>query len=148
MRIGSLQDIILSIAESRSLDPVLELIVRGIAASDGIALARLWLIQPDRECPICQDAADGADRALHLRGSAGTSERTHRHYSNARGHFHRIPLGERKIGQIAASGQSMLIPQVSGEEGWVADPAWIREEGIRSFAGRPLVFRGEILGVL
>src|SRR5690606_9243864 len=33
-------------------------------------------------------------------------------------------------------------------EGWVADPKWIAREGIRSFAGQPLKFKGETLGVL
>ena len=31
---------------------------------------------------------------------------------------------------------------------WVARPDWIRAEGVRGFAGQPLLFRGEVLGVL
>jgi transcriptional regulator with GAF, ATPase, and Fis domain len=64
------------------------------------------------------------------------------------GRSHRIELGERKIGRIAVSGESLLIPNVTGAEDWVADPEWIRTEQIRSFAGHPLIFRGETLGVL
>src|SRR5437588_189042 len=31
---------------------------------------------------------------------------------------------------------------------WVAAPDWVRAEGIRGFAGQPLVHRGKVLGVL
>jgi transcriptional regulator with GAF, ATPase, and Fis domain len=31
---------------------------------------------------------------------------------------------------------------------WVAHPDWIRAEGIRGFAGQPLIHRGQVLGVL
>jgi GAF domain-containing protein len=148
MQIHALQEIILSIAEAHLLDPILELIVRGIAANEGVALARLWLLQRDRDCPICQSLPTGSERALHLRGSAGVSQRTQYEYSIVGGRFHRIPLGERKIGQIAASGKAMLIPKVTGEEDWIAEPDWIRDEGIQSFAGQPLIFHGETLGVL
>jgi transcriptional regulator with GAF, ATPase, and Fis domain len=148
VNIRAIQEIILSIAEARSLDPILELIVRGIATNEGVALARLWLLQPDTDCPICLGAKTEPGKALHLRGSAGASREAHLEYSNVAGRFHRIPLGERKIGQIAASGRAMLIPKVTGEEQWIAEPNWIREEGIKSFAGQPLLFREETLGVL
>jgi transcriptional regulator with GAF, ATPase, and Fis domain len=148
MQIGALQEIILSIAEARSLNPILELVVRRIAANDGVALSRLWLLQADADCPICQRSRTATDKALHLRGSSGASQESHAEYSDTSGRFHRIPLGERKIGQIAASGKAMLIPKVTGKEEWIANPAWIREEGIQSFAGQPLIFRGETLGVL
>ena len=31
---------------------------------------------------------------------------------------------------------------------WIARPDWARQEAMRGFAGQPLVFKGEILGVL
>lgn len=140
----------LSIAEARSLGPILEQIVRGVADAFDLTLARLWLIQSDVGCPVCARGPEpgATDRALHLRGSAGKSKQGRKNHSVITGAFHRIPIGERKIGQIALSGKPMLIPNVSGDEPWIADPTWIKREGIRSFAGQPLIFRGETLGVL
>ncbi len=141
----------LSIADARSLGPILDQIVRGVAEASDLALARLWLIEPDADCPICVNAphTGPTDNALHLRGSAGRSRVDQKkEYASVTGAFHRIPLGERKIGQIALSGNPMLIPNVTGDEPWIADAAWIKGEGIRSFAGQPLIFRGETLGVL
>ena len=54
----------------------------------------------------------------------------------------------RKVGHIAARGESLLVADIERDAGWIARPEWARAEGIRSFAGHPLVFRGEVLGVL
>jgi len=148
VKITSLQSIMLSIAEARSLDPILVEIVRGVASASDLALARLWLIQPGNECPVCAASSTTGRVALHLRGSAGRSTKSRAEYSAITGAFHRVEIGERKIGQIAQSGKPMLIPEIEGTESWIADPVWMREEGIRSFAGQPLIFRGEVLGVL
>jgi transcriptional regulator with GAF, ATPase, and Fis domain len=37
---------------------------------------------------------------------------------------------------------------VSGDHEWIAHPDWVRTEHITSFGGQPLVFGGEVLGVL
>jgi hypothetical protein len=34
------------------------------------------------------------------------------------------------------------------ESAWIARPKWAESKGIRSFARQPLIFRGEIMGVL
>ena len=150
MNVVSLQSIMLSIAESRSVDSILEQIVRGVAEASDLALARVWLVQTDAECPLCSASRTSAPDvpALHLRASTGTSRKAGREYSSISGAFHRIRIGERKIGQIAESGEPMLIPHVIGSEPWIVDREWMRSEGIQSFAGQPMIFRGECLGVL
>ena len=63
--------------------------------------------------------------------------------------FRRIPFGERKVGRIAASGEPLEEPDLADPlPDWVARPDWMRAEGIRGFAGQPLIHRGEVLGVL
>ncbi len=42
----------------------------------------------------------------------------------------------------------MEVSDVRTDDDWVAEPEWIRRERIRSFAGQPLVHRGDVLGVL
>jgi transcriptional regulator with GAF, ATPase, and Fis domain len=64
------------------------------------------------------------------------------------GRAHRIPIGVRKIGKIAERGEALLISEVTPDQPWVADPEWVREEGIKAFAGQPLICRGDVLGVL
>jgi transcriptional regulator with GAF, ATPase, and Fis domain len=65
------------------------------------------------------------------------------------GSFRRMPFGARKVGRIALSGEPLEEPELSEPlPDWVARPDWIRAEGIRGFAGQPLIHRGEVLGVL
>jgi GAF domain-containing protein len=54
----------------------------------------------------------------------------------------------RKIGHIGATGVPILLTDLTQEHAWIAHPEWVRREGIRSFAGQPLLFRDDILGVL
>ena len=42
----------------------------------------------------------------------------------------------------------MIIDDVSADKAWIVDREWARQEQIRSFAGHPLIYRGETLGVL
>jgi formate hydrogenlyase transcriptional activator len=65
------------------------------------------------------------------------------------GAFRRFPIGTRKVGRIAATGEPIEVPDLDEQfPDWVAVPEWARAEGVRAFAGQPLVYRGEILGVL
>ena len=150
MNITALQSIMLSIAQARSINPILEEIVSGVAATADVALVRLWLLQTGAECSICSEQRDlgTGERELHLVASAGKSRDGKESYERTTGRSHRIPVGERKIGRIAATGDPLLIGDVDPAQPWVADPDWMRREGIQAFAGQPLVFRGDVLGVL
>src|SRR5688500_5127047 len=140
----------LSIAEARSIHPILEQVVSGVAQTADLALARLWLLQTSSECTLCSEQRDlgTGERELHLVASAGESRHGGESYQSISGQSHRIAIGERKIGRIAATGEPLLIADVDPAQPWVADPDWMRREGIQSFAGQPLIFRGDVLGVL
>jgi transcriptional regulator with GAF, ATPase, and Fis domain len=60
-----------------------------------------------------------------------------------------VPLDSSlKLAHIASTGQPVRIDRLSDDEQWIRFPDWARHEGLVAFAGRPLVFRGEVLGVL
>ena len=150
MELALLPPIILAIAEQRSLDAVLSAISTAVASQPDVALARVWLRDTDRSCPVCaRRAQTTADEALHLRASAGRPLNQSRDWSRVDGTFHRIPLGEPlKIAHIASSGEPIRIDRLDGTDDWIRFPDWAEAEQLRGFAGRPLVFRGETLGVL
>ncbi len=137
-------------AQNRTLPEVLGSIVSGIAKCEHVALARIWLLNPGDLCSACRFREECPDqtRCLHLVASAGTSADPDRDHTRTDGTFRRFPLGVRKIGQIAKSGQPLLLAGVHGSEAWIADREWFLHERVQSFAGHPLVFRGEVLGVL
>ncbi len=151
MKLESLQAVSLAIAEERSVEIVLQKIVEGLVAQPGVALARLWLKSPGDICAKCPMRLECPDQTecLHLMASAGTPTKTGvEDWSRLDGDFRRFPLGVRKIGKIGATGEPLLLSNLVTEGGWIARPKWAESEGLRSFAGQPLIFRGEILGVL
>jgi transcriptional regulator with GAF, ATPase, and Fis domain len=150
MRPEVLQSVALAVAEARSVESVLGGIVQGLGVEGDIALARIWLIEPGDMCSSCPMRAGCPDqsRCLHLVASAGRPTQTHEDWSRLTGAFCRIPLNVHKVGLVGGSGKPILIGSNLAASQWAADPAWARREGIVSFAGQPLMFRGEILGVL
>ena len=146
-----LQQVALSAAESREAGAALRAVVDGLAGKLGLALARIWLIGPGGPCEACPMRSQCPDQArcLHLEASAGNPLHGPRQdWLRIDGDFRRFPLGVRKVGHIAASGSALLVEDVASDAAWIARPEWARAEGIVSFAGHPLTFRGEVLGVL
>lgn len=137
-------------AQNRSLAEVLRAIVEGIAQCRNVVLARIWLIAPGDLCATCGFREDCPDRArcLHLVASAGNPRGGPANYARLDGRFRRFPIGVRKIGRVAQSGNPLLLANLTGREEWVAEPTWMAREGVKTFAAQPLVFRGETLGVL
>jgi transcriptional regulator with GAF, ATPase, and Fis domain len=148
--VKSLQSVLLTSAEVLTVDDVLQKIVNGLGATDGVALARIWLIGPGDSCANCRMATDCDDRrrCLHLAASFGNAKDGTSDWSGLDGDFRRFPLGVRKIGRIGTSGEGLLIENTEDDRQWLARPQWARDEGIRSFAGHPMTFHGEMLGVL
>ena len=146
----ALQAVALAVAAETSVDRVLTQIVEGLVAHTTVALARVWLIAPGDICATCPLRAECPDQTqcLHLSASAGAPLDGGADWSRLDGAFRRFPLGVRKIGRIGASGDGLFIEDVTRDHDWIARPDWVRHERIGSFGGQPLVFNGEILGVL
>ena len=149
MDLLALPKIILAIAEQRSLTSVLDAIIQSVTGQPDVALARIWLRQTDAECPVCR-ANSTPGEALHLRASRGHPLAGLADWSRTNGSFHRIPLGRNdlKLSHIATTGNGVRIGDLAADHQWVRHPEWVRGEALVGFAGQPIVFRGEILGVL
>jgi transcriptional regulator with GAF, ATPase, and Fis domain len=145
--------LLLDLAEQHHLTDLLPLAVRRLAESPVVALVRIWLVQPPLagDCERCHMAANCAhrERCLHLVASAGRPlDPASESWERLDGAFRRFPLGVRKVGHIAQTGQSLEVLDLTRDQGWVAQPEWISEQRIVSFAGHPLLHRGQVLGVL
>ena len=150
MDLEPLPAVILAIAEQRSLVAVLKTIIDTVARQPDVALARVWLRQADQSCPTCCSGELRPEPALHLRASAGAPISDAADWTRTDGTFHRIPLtpGDLKIAHIATTGESIRIGSLADDRRWLRHPAWAQQEGLASFAGHALVFRGEPVGVL
>lgn len=148
------KSLLLDVAAERSLDGLLEVIVSRVAAMPHVALCRIWLIDKGDICDTCALRAECPDqtRCLHLVASAGASSIQREdgemlQWNRVDGRFQRFPIGVRKIGRVAASGDTIVVWDTAQETRWIVNPEWAREEGIRGLAAQPLVFRGEVVGV-
>lgn len=144
--------VLLDMAQQHSVSDLLSLIVRRLTESGPIALARIWLIQPKPRCGECltPDACQLQTDCLHLVASGGRSKVSPEvEWTRLDGDFRRMPMGLRKVGRIATDGKALEEPDFgTSPPDWIARPEWVRAEGIRGFAGQPLIHRGETLGVL
>ncbi len=151
MNLEDLQAIISVMNQERSPETLIQTIVSGLTDRVGLALARVWIKGPGDRCAACRFAPECPDRneCLHLVASAGQSQVSPgTRWTNLDGQFARFPLGVRKIGHVGATGEGVFMEEIASDSRWIVDRAWAESEGIRSFAGHPLVFRGEVLGVL
>lgn len=139
---NALEHITLQMASSLDLQEVLTTITQGLVDELDGAFARIWLLGPGDLCATCHKATDctNRNRCLHLEASAGL-------YSNLDGEYRRIPLGALKIGKIAQGFGAMHTNDILGDDR-LPNKQWMRDNGLRSFAGYPLKFRWELLGVI
>jgi PAS domain S-box-containing protein len=91
------------------------------------AFARIWTL-------------DATGDTLELQASAGL-------YTHLDGAHARVPVGQFKIGLIAAERQPHLTNDVQHDPR-VGDQAWARREGMVAFAGYPLVVGDHLVGVM
>jgi PAS domain S-box-containing protein len=91
------------------------------------AFARIWTL-------------DEAGETLQLEASAGM-------YTHLDGGHARVPVGQFKIGLIAAEREPHLTNDVLHDPR-VSDPAWANREGMVAFAGYPLIVGDQLVGVM
>jgi transcriptional regulator with GAF, ATPase, and Fis domain len=137
VQLDALQSLALSVAAARSPDSVLREMVQGLGMWDGVALARVWLLHHSEQGPPY----------LELKASIGASRLDpNKRWNRTDGAHHEIPLSYGKVGQVAASNRALLLQR--GAPDWILQQDWADAEGIESFAGQPLCFKGQVLGVV
>jgi PAS domain S-box-containing protein len=137
-----------TVTSEQHVDSVLESIVQGLASQPGVALARIWLVPSADLLSFCHSVSNPADY-LCLVASAGTPINSPgEDWCFLQGHFARVPFNIGKVGQVAASRHPILVEDVAAQNDWIVRPEWAKREEIRSFAGHPLIFRDNLLGVI
>lgn len=147
----SLLSLAATVTSDQHVESVLRNIVQGLASQPSVALTRIWLL-PSADFPVPPEApSDSAVRAGYLRlaASAGTpTDSPGEDWSFLQGHFSRMSFNVGKVGEVAANRSPILIKDVASQNEWIVRPEWAKREEIRSFAGHPLIFRDELLGVI
>jgi DNA-binding Lrp family transcriptional regulator len=110
-----------------SLNDKLQFIVECVVKHFDAKFARIWLVDKER-------------RYLILKFSAGK-------YKNIQGEFSKVPLDSSKIGPIVKTKKPAISNDVVHDTR-IRHPEWAKKEKLKSFAGYPLMSRGQPIGVL
>ena len=143
--------LLMEITQEQSLDTLLKKLVIRLLDRPHIARVRIWLIERGDLCATCVRRNDCPDqvRCLHavasgskaLGSGAGTD-------FSINDRFMRIPLGVGVVGRIGATGQAQLLGNIDQDPGELVAIPWLTSELIRGFNGVPIIYKGEILGVI
>lgn len=118
----SMRALLLEVAQERSVEALLNLIVHRLARRPHIALARIWLIRPGDLCETCPrfKACPDQINCLHLVAGAGSPVA---HNADAWSHIdddhQRRPLGLHKIGHITVSGEPVRMVDTNKDPDWI-----------------------------
>jgi signal transduction histidine kinase len=115
----------IALIRSQPLADMLQQSAEAVVRHLNAAVARVWTMR-------------ATEPVLELRASAGMP---------LEGHHIRVPVGQTKIGMIAANRRPYQTNAVIGDPR-IADQDWARREQMRSFAGYPLMVGDEVVGVL
>jgi transcriptional regulator with GAF, ATPase, and Fis domain len=141
--------VLLAMSQQLSVEDALTTLVTGLLEHCGAALARVWLVIPQSQCASCRepDLCAGRSNCLQLTASAGRSlDGTP--WSGITGRFAQVPFGFGKVGHIAETRLAVEEKNIDPQSPWIAEPEWVQREQIHGLIGQPLLYQGNLLGVL
>jgi len=146
------RDLLLEIAREESLDELWKKVVRRILKRPGVARVRIWMVRKGDICATCIRRKDCPDQTRCLHAVADASHLLDREeeeeYVNLTDAYARIPIGFGAAGKIAATGKQWILRDVDKDPKELAYIDWLKREKIRGFNGVPIIFKGEVLGVI
>jgi DNA-binding Lrp family transcriptional regulator len=120
-------EILNSIKKYDSLNDRLQAIVESLVKYFDARFARVWFY-------------DKKKKALILKFSAGK-------YKNLKGEFSNVSIKSLKIGTIATSKKPVVSNDVVHDRR-IKFPEWAKKEKLKSFAGYPILYKGQVAAVL
>lgn len=142
---------LLELAQERSVESLMRHAVQFASASPGLALLRIWLIDKGDVCSSCPMRPQCPDqtRCLHSVITGGKSAANPpTDFSVFDEWLPRVPLGVEMIGKIAATGQTIRFQGAMLRDIVTPGTDFVQNERICECQGTPIVFKGEVLGVV
>lgn len=146
--------LLLEIAQENSLELLMRKLVDRILERPAVARVRVWLIEKGDICATCVRRQECPDQSRCLHAVVGGNHliapnaEAEVEYERLTDRFSRIPLGVGLVGKIAATGRQIVLNHLDENPGELAYIEWLKPEKIRGFNGVPIIYKGEVLGVI
>jgi transcriptional regulator with GAF, ATPase, and Fis domain len=143
--------LLLDIAHEQSVGHLLQKLVRHAVERPGLACVQIWLLDEGDICSICPHRLECPDQShcLHLVAGKGVplsdSGPDVPRFDDLSA---RMPLGVGFLGKAATTGQQNLLRDLEQQPGEMAGFDWVKHERICVCGATPIIFMGEILGVI
>lgn len=147
----SIKQLLLHMAQERSIDKLLELIVSRMTERAHVAMTCIWLIRKGMDCTECGVAGSCPEQGACLQLAAidagdSIDPETYQKLKSDLGIF---PINNSKIGKLASSLETVVrLVNVHKDPEWEMVNYWAGSEPSLFFSGQPLVNENEILGVI
>ena len=133
------------------MEQLLRKLVRSVMNRPHLACVQVWLVDKGDLCSGCPQRPNCPDqtRCLHLAVGGGNSltdsEARVPHCVNPNT---RMPLGAGLVGKVAVTGQQLVQNGFDARPQELAGLDWLEQDEIRGFTGSPIIYKGEVLGVM
>ena len=141
----------LELTNERSLEGAMQKVVDQVGIRPGLACVQIWRVEDGDRCSRCalEQQCPDHTRCLHLAAGRGVSvvkgaeAATYFGDPNAR-----IPLGFGLLGKVASNREIVTLRNMTPADHEAVGVDWTEQEQIQGLCFGPIVFKGEILGVL
>ena len=143
--------LLLEIAQERSVKPLLNKLVQWVVERTEFIVSQVWLIDKGDLCATCKYRSECVDqsRCLHLVAAKSRlvpgPAKGPEPYEDLSA---RVPLNYGPFGEAVASAELKIIKNPDKQPICIPGFEWLRKERITECGIRPIVFKGETLGIL
>ncbi len=142
---------LLDIAHEQSVEHLLRKLVNLSVKRPNLVCVQVWLVDRGDRCAVCPHRATCPDqtRCLHMAAGQGTllgnSGRPAPYFDDPTA---RMPLRGSFLGEVVLSGRQRIIRDLARHWDEVAEFGWLCQEEIFGLGATPILFKGEVLGVI
>lgn len=143
--------LLLDIAHEQSLELLLQKLVHRAVERPNLACVQIWLLDRGDLCATCLRRPECPDqsRCLHLVAGKGVSlSEAGTEGPRFDDPLARMPMGVGLLGRAAATAQQCQLRNLDPEPTELRGFDWLKQERIRGCGATPILFKGEVLGVI
>jgi transcriptional regulator with GAF, ATPase, and Fis domain len=143
---------LLDIAHVPSLEGLLQTVVARSIEHHSLSCVQIWLVNQGDLCSSCRFKRQCQDtnRCLHLMAGKGVPAAGGDTFADERAfdRRQRIPLGLGLLGNAGLAAHQDQHAVADMDSSMLVGLDWVRQGAIRTVSAMPIIFRGEVLGVI